>query len=243
MEIDLSYILGRNIFGIFQGMPTLLAVLSYVLTALGLYTMAQRRGIQHGWLAWVPVADIWILGSLADQYRYVVRGEVKSRRKVLLTLNIISAVFSTVLFFMTFHSVFRGIIGFLDGFSQKQIMDLIASMILKLGAVSLLVMPVAITKLVIRFMALYDIYRSCEPENAKMYLVLSILISFTQPFFLFFSREKENGMPPRKAAGSAERPDFYDENPVSAGKNREASWAPETEEEASQEEPQPPEYL
>ena len=236
MEIDLSYILGRSIFGVFQGMPTLLAVLSYVLTALGLYTMAQRRGIQHGWLAWVPVADIWILGSLADQYRYVVRGEVKSRRKVLLTLNIISAAFSTVLFFMTFHWVFRGIMGFLNGFSQPQILDLVASMILKLGAVSLLVMPVAITKLVIRFIALYDIYRSCEPENAKMYLVLSILIAFTQPFFLFFSREKENGMPPRKAAGSAAEPDF-------SGENRESSWVPESEEEASQEEPQSPEYL
>ena len=44
------------------------SICSYVLTALGLYTAGTRRGIPHAWLAWLPIGNMWILGSLADQY-------------------------------------------------------------------------------------------------------------------------------------------------------------------------------
>ena len=49
------------------GTPVLLAVASYVLTALALYTVARRRGLKNPWLAWIPVASAWIVGSLSDQ--------------------------------------------------------------------------------------------------------------------------------------------------------------------------------
>ena len=62
--------------GIFSGVPTtLIGIATYVLSALGLYTIAKRRGLNHPWLAWIPVASAWIVGSLSDQYRYVVNGE------------------------------------------------------------------------------------------------------------------------------------------------------------------------
>lgn len=37
---------------------------AYVLFSLGLYTMAQRRGIANPWLAWVPIADLYILALI-----------------------------------------------------------------------------------------------------------------------------------------------------------------------------------
>ena len=80
MSIDYSYawndVLGTGLLsGILSGIPTtLMGIAAYVLTALALYTIAKRRGLNHPWLAWIPVASAWILGSLSDQYRYVVRG-------------------------------------------------------------------------------------------------------------------------------------------------------------------------
>ena len=68
------------------------AVAVYVLQSLSIYTIAKRRGIQKPALAWVPVANVWLLGSISDQYRYVVKGEYKSKRKILLTLSILTAV-------------------------------------------------------------------------------------------------------------------------------------------------------
>ena len=47
----------------------------YVLRAVGLYKLAKNRAIRCAWLAWVPVASDWILGSVSDQYQYVVKGK------------------------------------------------------------------------------------------------------------------------------------------------------------------------
>ena len=58
-----------------------ISIAIYVLGALGLYTIAKRRQINHPWLAWVPIASGWIIGSLSDQYRYVKHGQVKNKRK------------------------------------------------------------------------------------------------------------------------------------------------------------------
>ena len=67
-------------------------------------------------------------------------------------------------------------------------------------------MGVAIATAVIRYMALYDVYTSCTPQNNVVFLVLSILFSVTEPFFLFFTRNKDDGMPPRKQEPVYEAP-------------------------------------
>ena len=62
---------------------TAFSLVCYVLQSYGLYTIANRRGIRNSWLAWVPVGNMWILGSISDQYQYVAKGKVKNRRKLL----------------------------------------------------------------------------------------------------------------------------------------------------------------
>ena len=64
------------------------SIVSYILTSLGTYTIAERRGIRHPWLTWIPVGNLWILGSISDQYQYIVKGKIKNRRKALLGLCI-----------------------------------------------------------------------------------------------------------------------------------------------------------
>ena len=65
-------------------------------------------------------------------------------------------------------------------------------------ALCMLLIGISIATMVIRYMAMYDIYNSCSPQNSVVFLVLSILFSITEPFFLFFTRNKDDGMPPRK---------------------------------------------
>ena len=45
----------------------LLGIASYVLSSMAVYTIARRRGLRKPWLAWIPVANVWLLGSLSDQ--------------------------------------------------------------------------------------------------------------------------------------------------------------------------------
>ena len=172
----------------------LLNVAAYVLTALALYTIARRRGIDKAWLAWVPVANCWILGSLSDQYQYVVKGRDKSKRKVLLILKLLTAVLVLTALVMAM-TVAAGVI--LAGNEARAMENINGPILAILG----LIVPVAglsIAETVIRYMALYDIYRSLDPSNSVLFLVLSIFIGITEPFFLFFNRQKDDGMPPRK---------------------------------------------
>ena len=69
------------------------------------------------------------------------------------------------------------------------------------GAVSAPGEGVAVTYAVIYYMALYDIFKSLDPGNCVLFLVLSIVFSVTEPFFLFFNRNKDGGMPPQTPPG------------------------------------------
>ena len=70
--------------GIFNG---LLMLVFFIFTAIGLYAIAKRRGIDHAWMAWVPVLNSWTLGCISDQYQYLIKGKNKKRRTVLLVLG------------------------------------------------------------------------------------------------------------------------------------------------------------
>ena len=71
------------------------------------------------------------------------------------------------------------------------------------GLVAALALPTigaVIVYKVFYFIALYDVYTSLDPENSALFLVLSILFPVTEAFFLFFNRNKDRGMPPRREA-------------------------------------------
>ena len=65
---------------------------------------------------------------------------------------------------------------------------------------------------VYRYMALYDVYTSCDPHNNVLYLVLSIFVGITLPVFLFICRKKDDGLPvPQESQPAYEIPQW---NPV-----------------------------
>ena len=176
----------------------LLSVGTYVLTALGLYTIAQRRGINKPWLAWIPVVNVWTLGCISDQYRYVVKGEKKSKRKVLIGLNIAQLVCVLVLMVLMIVMIVD-MAGMAMANPSEQ--EVITAVLGSMGGVLLMIIPISAISLataIITYMALYDVYTSCDPRNNVTFLVLSILFSITQPFFIFFNRKKDLGMPPRR---------------------------------------------
>lgn len=182
------------------GFSSTLSLAAYVFTALAIYTIAQRRGIKKAWLAWVPVVNVWILGSISDQYRYVVKEQVKSKRKVLLGLNLANAVFVvavSVSLIVTGISIFNAV---LHHAAEEQLGWIAMRGI---GITLLLCLPMLVLSLiafVFRAIALYDLYTSCDPQNNALYLILSLIPGIsqvTQPLFLFLCREKDEGMPPQ----------------------------------------------
>ena len=184
------------------GVPSLvvnlLNIATYVLTALALYTIAKRRGLNKPWLAWIPVVSDWLLGSLSDQYRYVVHGQNRSKRKTLLILSIVKCVLSIVIVALAIIFLFQIVAGLFGGISEEALME---SILGPMTCVIVLCLPLAavfIAHAVVYYMALYDVFRSLDPANSVVFLVLSIFSGFLRSLFLFFNRDKELGMPPRR---------------------------------------------
>lgn len=167
----------------------LATVVLYVLRSVGMYTIAKRRGIHHPWLAWIPVGEVWVLGSISDQYQYVARGKIRSRRKLLLggaivmkALSVLSVIWQMV---ATAIMIGEGETGSTAG-------------ILMIVVCTLVMAAIGIAYTVFYFIAQYDMYRSCDPNNAVAYLVLGIFFPFMKWIFPFVCRKKDLGMPPRR---------------------------------------------
>lgn len=182
-------------------------IVAYVLTALGMYSIAKRRGIKNPWLAWIPVADMWVLGCISDQYRHVAKGQVCNKRKSLLILTIVG--FVLMLFSLGVIAVIIvQIMPYLpedlrngEAFLRIPVMDeeaqeeYLQSLIAQVGtmtpqmtrtlmieaawaAIPALVAAVClVAQAIIMCMALYDLFASCDPSSATLRLVLSIVIS------------------------------------------------------------------
>lgn len=219
MSYEYSYLiedlLGMGLVSsILNASSTLLSIAAYVLTSLALYTVAQRRGLHRPWLAWIPVVNCWIIGSLSDQYRYVVRGEIKSKRKVLLILNLLMTVIGVAMIGICVAMVINIAGGAMNGISESRMLEAVLGPLVGIAGLSLPLAGVAIAFAVIYYMALYDIYRSMDPANSVLFLVLSILFSVTEPFFLFFNRNKDLGMPPRRQEPVYQEPAYIPAEPV-----------------------------
>ena len=188
-----------------SGIPSaLFGIATYVLTAFALYTVAQRRGLNRPWLAWIPVVNCWVLGSLSDQYRYVKQGKVKNKRKWLPILECLMLVLVLVTIVLMVVNILE-----LESFvamSDEAYMAAAISLVVKFLLLWLGIMALSISRMVIHYMAMYDIYTSLNPAYNVVFLLVSIFVNVTEPFFVFFNRNKDLGMPPRDDA-----PPVYEE--------------------------------
>lgn len=183
----------------------LLGLTFYILRSVGLQTIAKRRGLNHSWLAWLPVGREWIIGSVSDQYQYVVKGENRNKRKLLLGLSIgtgaCSAAAAVPLVLMAVRlAAAEGIL------SDSAMASIMMGPVLTALVMACVSGAMGIVLYVFKQMAMYDLYRSCDPHNAVAYLVLAIVFGVLEPVFLMVLRKKERGMPPRKERPTVEEP-------------------------------------
>ena len=165
------------------GVVLLFAFVFWILSSLSLQVIARRRGIRNAWLAWIPVGNEWILGSIADQYQHLIPGKITARRKLLVWLNVGYAMLIIA------NGLVQGLTEAAAHTEEQLMLWSLASMLISVARLA-----VSITALVFCHMSNYDLYRSCDPKNAVTFLVLGIIFPITQPFFYLSCRKKDLGM-------------------------------------------------
>lgn len=164
----------------------------YLLESISVYKMAKSAEIKNPWLAFIPVANDWVFGTLAEKYKK--KNGTKSARfgiilPVLEGIVLIEAIALTI---FTVISV-KEITGYaLDAvntsaeMAPEQFMSLIPVIILYFA-----LMAVAIAYAVVFFIALWRVYYSFDKSNATLYIVLSIIFTISVPIILFIIRNRK----------------------------------------------------
>ena len=177
-------------------------IASYILHALGLYTIAKRREIKHPWMAWVPVLDLWTLGSVSDQFQYVTQGLIRNRRKLLIGLRIAFAVLWIVM--VCFYiGMFVNMIIQIPNFEymdESQALSMLGGPAIGMAITGFIMSGVSVVTTVFTYICAYNLFASCQPKYKTLFLVLSIIFPVTYAFFVFACRNKDLGMPPRRNA-------------------------------------------
>ena len=186
-----------------------LGVVLYVFRAFSLYKIARCRGISNAWLAWVPVCNDWVLGSVADQYQYVVKGRIKNRRLPLFLLGVIQLGLRIVSAALSASALTYMLRFVLSGAGYPDVGQWVL-----LSVVSVAQTGVTIAYLLIFSFVLYDVYTSCTNRNNVLFLVLSLIFRVLEPVFFFVCRNKEEGMPPRRDEPAFEEPETVEETEV-----------------------------
>lgn len=167
---------------------SVVTVALYGIFCAGLHSAGRRRGLAHSWLAWIPVANLWLLGSISDQFQYLVKGKIRSRRIILLVLAVATLIMYVVGAYCVYLSAELGYIK-ATYFTMPMLMAFVSVVLVLAGAV---------TAIVYLYMSCYDLFCSCDPDNKKLFLVLTILFPESLPFIVFAIRNRDGGMPPRK---------------------------------------------
>ena len=128
----------------------LVGIVCYVFHALALMRLAQRRGIAHAWLAWIPVADSYLFGKVAEVCAKTT-GEKKVMRfsRILLIFSCIIGG-SCILFYCLFAI----------GIAAQSVLALFFIL-----PFYLVLIVALLVYYVFYYTALYSVYRDCIPDN------------------------------------------------------------------------------
>lgn len=155
------------VFGFFILWLGLFAGLVF-LCGFGLYRMAQHAGIPSPWLAFLPVAQMYVMGLLAERSYYVYSG---GRRRRLARWGVISQLlpFAMMLVMMVFFLPIA-----LNGGGDETILMLLMPLYF-LSFLFAMVLSVYCT---------YYIFRDYAPDNAVLYTIVGTLLNISVIFFL-----------------------------------------------------------
>ena len=164
----------------------------YLLESISVYKMAKSAEIKNPWLAFVPVANDWVFGTLAEKYKK--KNGTKSARFgiILPVLEGIVLIETIALTIFTVISV-KEITGYaLDAvntsaeMAPEQFMSLIPVIILYFA-----LMAVAFANIIVFYVALWRIYSAFDKSNATLYIVLSVIFTISVPIILFIIRNRK----------------------------------------------------
>ena len=171
---------------VFYVIAMISGILNYVFTSLSIYTIAKRRLISKPWLAWIPIANAWAMGSIADEYDAKM-GINRKWRVVLLTLSLIFIAVFLIFYILLVVSIVTFAYSF--AFAEPTANDVIGFMIpIMISSIATALVSVALSAC--SYICMFTIYESTVPHKALKYFLLSLLVPYANVICLFLCRNQ-----------------------------------------------------
>ena len=163
-----------------------LAILSYVFYSVGLFKTAKNLGIAAPWLAFIPVANLYLLGRVAQ-------GNGEKKRKfpfgwILLVLSLVAAWAESLMS----ASVVTGFAKLISGMTMENVVVSLEELFTFIGGPlvtsGLTIALIGLVVSIFFYKTLYYVYKVCAGECAPLYLAVSVVLPIFIPFFLFSKR-------------------------------------------------------
>lgn len=188
-------------YAIFYLFTMAYAAFAYVGVSLGGSRMARKVGMNHPWMFWVPGANVYAMGKLADTQASLCEGKTTKFRKKLLVWTIILASAAVIwAIVMTVIVAMAAVNGMLDDSGNVTISDAsgdtaIVGYLLALLISSLLLIVPFIIYLVVYYKSLYRIYKLYAPGGAVGFTVLSFFAEPAIPILFLILSGKDPVLP------------------------------------------------
>lgn len=161
------------------------AIICYVFEALAFHAIAENRGLEKPWLAWIPYANTYLKGAIVDDIN-MRNGKTSKWHKIMLGVSIANA--ASLVLFIIGAIIMSG--AFING-KQGEVGTVVAGMMANMFFTMFMMLAVYATVLalcVLTYVCLYKIYKDYTPANATVFTVLSILASVCYPFLAYSIR-------------------------------------------------------
>ena len=198
---DLNETLFWILYLIFYCLVMVYAAYAYVFVSLGGQRMARKVGMSNPWMFWIPCANVYAMGNLADTQASLCEGKNTTYRRKMLAWSIVVA--CAAIPWAIAYTVFmvaaaanglldeNGVLITLDGASLEPLIG----PTLFLLAVSLVFLALYIVYVVIYYKTLYRIFKLYAPNGASGLLVLSIFVGVAIPAIFLGLSKREPVLP------------------------------------------------
>lgn len=145
---------------ILLGITSFTGLIFYVIGSIGLYAMANNTGMKNPWLAWIPIARDYLLGSLTDRYNRSVRQKNTSYR---FWLTLLCGIQTPLVYLCLL----------LFGVLVSTVLYSAPVLILVLAMAFLLIAAFRIAYRIFYLISFYYVTMDYEPSRAVLYTVLA----------------------------------------------------------------------
>lgn len=167
----------HTVLSFYQTIMFFWGIAAYVLSGIGMYSMANNTGMKNPWMAWVPFCREYLLGSMADRYNANVTGR---QSKLRIWLTVVNAVQLPIVWLGAFFIAFSTLFTMNSYHAEEAILSMLGGVLLLL----LIVLALVIACTVLYLICFYKTFQDYEPSRAAGYTVAAFFGFGAIPLFI-----------------------------------------------------------